>query len=48
LQNHLSGVIAMGRIGEPADISGAVVALLSDTAGWITGQRIEASGGMLL
>ena len=41
-------MIAMGRIGQPADISGAIAALLSDGTGWITGQRIEVSGGMLL
>jgi NAD(P)-dependent dehydrogenase (short-subunit alcohol dehydrogenase family) len=45
---QLSGVIAMGRVGEPEDIAGAITALLADNAGWITGQRIEASGGMLL
>lgn len=45
---HLSSQIAMGRVGEPADIAGAITALLADGAGWITGQRIEASGGMLL
>ena len=45
---HISSQIAMGRMGEPADIAGAITALLADGAGWITGQRIEASGGMLL
>jgi len=45
---HISSQIAMGRLGEPEDISGAIVALLGDGTGWITGQRIEASGGMLL
>jgi NAD(P)-dependent dehydrogenase (short-subunit alcohol dehydrogenase family) len=45
---HLSSQIAMGRVGEPEDIAGAITALLADGAGWITGQRIEASGGMLL
>jgi NAD(P)-dependent dehydrogenase (short-subunit alcohol dehydrogenase family) len=45
---HLSNVIAMGRVGEPTDIAGAITGLLGDGMGWITGQRIEASGGMLL
>ena len=45
---HLSGQTAMGRMGQPADIAGAIAALLGDGTGWITGQRIEASGGMLL
>ena len=36
---------ALGRTGLPDDIGGAVSVLLSDEAGWINGQRIEASGG---
>ena len=36
---------AFGRVGEPEDIGHAVQAVLSTGAGWITGQRIEASGG---
>jgi NAD(P)-dependent dehydrogenase (short-subunit alcohol dehydrogenase family) len=39
---------ALGRVGEPDDIGGAIAALLAPEAGWITGQRIEASGGMFL
>ena len=35
----------LGRVGLPDDIGGAVSVLLSDEAGWINGQRIEASGG---
>jgi 2-hydroxycyclohexanecarboxyl-CoA dehydrogenase len=34
------------RIGEPEDIAGAVAFLLSDDAGFITGQTISVSGGM--
>jgi len=47
-RDHLSGVIAMGRLGEPSDIANSITALLTSEANWITGQRIEASGGMLL
>jgi NAD(P)-dependent dehydrogenase (short-subunit alcohol dehydrogenase family) len=47
-RDHLSGAIAMGRLGEPADIAGSITSLLTSDANWITGQRIEASGGMLL
>lgn len=36
---------AFGRVGEPEDIAGAVRAITSESAGWITAQRIEASGG---
>jgi NAD(P)-dependent dehydrogenase (short-subunit alcohol dehydrogenase family) len=39
---------ALGRVGEPEDIGGAVAMLLSDESGWVNGQRIEASGGMAL
>jgi NAD(P)-dependent dehydrogenase (short-subunit alcohol dehydrogenase family) len=39
---------ALGRVGLPEDIGGAVAALLSDECRWINGQRIEASGGIFL
>jgi NAD(P)-dependent dehydrogenase (short-subunit alcohol dehydrogenase family) len=39
---------ALGRVGEPDDIGGVVAAMLSTGTGWITGQRVEASGGTLL
>ena len=38
----------MGRQGTPNDIGGAVAALCSDDAGWITGQTIVADGGASL
>lgn len=45
---HLAGLTALGRVGQPDDIGGAIAMLLSDETGWINGQRIEVSGGMLL
>lgn len=45
---QIAGVTALGRAGLPDDVGGAVAALLSDGSRWITGQRIEVSGGMLL
>lgn len=45
---HLSGLTALGRVGLPDDVGGAIAALLSAGNGWVTGQRIEVSGGMLL
>lgn len=39
---------ALGRVGLPEDIGGAVASLLSPESRWINGQRVEASGGMLL
>ncbi|KAF1701811.1 SDR family NAD(P)-dependent oxidoreductase [Pseudoxanthomonas suwonensis] len=38
----------LGRVGQPDDIGGAVAALLEPGTAWINGQRIEASGGMLV
>lgn len=43
---HIAEVTAMGRVGEPDDIGGAIAALLLPANRWITGQRIEVSGGM--
>ena len=34
-----------GRLGEPEDIAAAVAFLMSDDAGWITGQVISVDGG---
>lgn len=39
---------ALGRVGEPDDIGGAIASLLSEENRWITGQRIEVSGGQSL
>lgn len=39
---------AMGRLGTPQDITGLVSFLASPQSAWITGQYIEASGGMKL
>ncbi len=39
---------ALGRVGLPDDIGALVALLLSEDSGWVTGQRIEASGGMFL
>jgi 3-oxoacyl-[acyl-carrier protein] reductase len=36
---------ALGRIGQPDDIGRIAVFLASDDAGWLTGERIAASGG---
>ncbi|PKV51960.1 NAD(P)-dependent dehydrogenase (short-subunit alcohol dehydrogenase family) [Aquimarina sp. MAR_2010_214] len=44
----ISSITALGRVGEAEDIGGTVAFLCSDKAGWINGQRIEVSGGMLV
>jgi NAD(P)-dependent dehydrogenase (short-subunit alcohol dehydrogenase family) len=43
--HELKARIPMGRFGEPDDIVGAVVFLLSDAAGLITGHTIAIDGG---
>jgi len=44
----IAGQTALGRVGEADDIGDAIHLLLSDEAGWINGQRVEVSGGMML
>ena len=39
---------ALGRVGNPEDIAAAVAMLVSPDSGWVTGQCIEASGGIRL
>ncbi|MEC5217607.1 NAD(P)-dependent dehydrogenase (short-subunit alcohol dehydrogenase family) [Actimicrobium sp. GrIS 1.19] len=39
---------ALGRVGMPDDIGGAVAALLSDGNRWVNAQRIEVSGGIAI
>ncbi len=36
----------LGRLGQPEDIARLAVYLASDDAGWLTGERITASGGL--
>lgn len=48
LNQMIASTVALGRVGLPDDIGAAVAMLLSPDAGWITGQRIEVSGGTQL
>jgi len=48
LNQQIASGIALGRVGLPDDIGGAVALLLAPENGWISGQRIEVSGGQLL
>jgi NAD(P)-dependent dehydrogenase (short-subunit alcohol dehydrogenase family) len=48
LNRFVASVTALGRVGEAEDIGGAAAALMRPGAAWITGQRVEASGGMFL
>ena len=44
----IAGRTALGRAGIPDDIGPMIASLLSDSNRWVTGQRIEVSGGMSL
>ena len=44
----VAGNTALGRAGLPDDIGDMVALMLSDEAGWMTAQRVEASGGMFI
>jgi len=48
LRAALGAQAALGRVGEAGDIGAVVAALASPDLGWVTGQRIEASGGIRL
>lgn len=44
----LASQTALGRVGQAEDIGSVVAFLCTDEAKWITGQRIEVSGGVNL
>lgn len=46
MKERLSGLTPLGRVGIPEDISGVVAFLCTDASRWVTGQRIEVSGGI--
>jgi NAD(P)-dependent dehydrogenase (short-subunit alcohol dehydrogenase family) len=48
MNRMIASSTALGRVGLPDDVGGAVAALLSDDSEWINGQRIEVSGGIFL
>ncbi|MBS0427530.1 MAG: SDR family oxidoreductase [Proteobacteria bacterium] len=48
LNAAIASQTALGRVGLPDDIGGAIAALLQPGNGWMTGQRVEVSGGMFL
>jgi 3-oxoacyl-[acyl-carrier protein] reductase len=44
-----NGIVAqtpLGRTGQPQDIAAVAVFLASDDAGWLTGEKLTASGGL--
>jgi 3-oxoacyl-[acyl-carrier protein] reductase len=44
----VAGLSPLGRVAEPSDVADIVGFLASDDSRWVTGQRIDASGGALL
>lgn len=48
IQRVIASVTALGRAGVPDDIGPAIASILSADNRWVTGQRIEVSGGMYL
>ncbi len=48
LNKMIAGQTALGRVGQADDIGGAVSLLLAPEFGWLNGQRVELSGGILL
>jgi len=48
LTEALARAIPMGRLGQPDDYPGIIAFLLSDDAGFITGQTISVSGGLTM
>jgi NAD(P)-dependent dehydrogenase (short-subunit alcohol dehydrogenase family) len=47
-EDEVAAGYPLGRLGEPADVAGSVAFLLSDAAGWITGQTHVIDGGVTL
>jgi NAD(P)-dependent dehydrogenase (short-subunit alcohol dehydrogenase family) len=45
---RISDMTALGRVGLPDDLGAMISSLLSEDNRWISGQRIEVSGGMLV
>jgi NAD(P)-dependent dehydrogenase (short-subunit alcohol dehydrogenase family) len=40
--------LLLGRIGDPAELAAALVWLLSDAGGYVTGQTVVVDGGHTL
>ncbi len=40
--------IPLNRFGAPEDVAGVILFLVSDSAGYVTGQVINVDGGMVM
>jgi 3-oxoacyl-[acyl-carrier protein] reductase len=47
IEKQVVSMTPLGRIGQPEDVAKVVAFLVSDAAGWVTGDRVNASGGFL-
>jgi NAD(P)-dependent dehydrogenase (short-subunit alcohol dehydrogenase family) len=43
---HIAGQTPLGRVGLADDAGKAIAMLVSDESSWVSGQRVEASGGI--
>jgi NAD(P)-dependent dehydrogenase (short-subunit alcohol dehydrogenase family) len=48
INSFIASQTALGRVGLPDDIGGAIASLLSEENRWVNAQRIEVSGGQFL
>lgn len=48
INSFIASQTALGRVGVPDDIGGAIASLLSEENRWVNAQRIEVSGGQSL
>ncbi|MEG4043880.1 SDR family oxidoreductase [Microcoleus sp. Pol17_C1] len=48
INNFIASQTALGRVGLPDDIGGAIASLLSEDNRWVNAQRIEVSGGQFI
>jgi NAD(P)-dependent dehydrogenase (short-subunit alcohol dehydrogenase family) len=46
LNNLITSLTALGRVGLPDDIGSVVAFLCSDDAKWVNAQRLEVAGGI--
>ena len=46
-REHVTGLIPLGRLGEPEEIAYAALFLASPMAAYITGTTIDVNGGIL-
>jgi NAD(P)-dependent dehydrogenase (short-subunit alcohol dehydrogenase family) len=48
INGFIASQTALGRVGLPDDIGGAIASLLSEDNKWVNAQRIEVSGGQMI